>query len=98
MPPTDVERIAVLENQSKTYKETLKDIDNKLDQLPKAISQEIEKAIERCREMQSVRCGLLQKQMQPETKTKSNISGWASAITMGIISGIGFATKTLGWW
>ena len=101
MPPTDIERIAVLENQSKTYKETLKDIDNKLDLLPKAISLEIEKAIERCREMQSVKCGLAQKRVQVqqpihgnEGKVKTGVAGWVAS---GLI-GISWAARALGWW
>lgn len=98
MNKTPVERIAILETRVDADQLTLRDIDKKLDNLPKMIGDVIETATERCREMQAAKCGLMQKQMQPEAKPKSNITGWVSAITVGIISGVGLATKTLNWW
>ena len=92
MPKTEIERIAVLETRVDAVQRTLKDIDNKLDLLPEVMAREIKNAIEHCREMQLARCGMMQKENLPVSK--SAITGWTSAVAMGI----GLAAKTLGWW
>lgn len=92
MAQSEIERIAVLETRVDAVQRTLRDIDDKLDALPKAMAREIETAITRCREMQIATCSVIQKDNLPVSK--SAVTGWASAIAMGIA----LAGKLMGWW
>ena len=96
---TEAERIAVLESEVGMIKQTLRDIDTKLDKLPDKLKAGIEQATARCREMQLAKCNLLHEQRQsPQLKTNSGAAGWVAAVVLGALNGVYLAGKTWGWW
>ena len=96
---TEGERIAVLESEVGMVKQALRDIDTKLDKLPDKLKEQMEKATERCREIQLAKCNLLHEQRQsPQLRANSGAAGWVAAIVLGALNGVYLAGKTWGWW
>ncbi len=95
MAKDEAERLTKIETKYEFIDQDIKEIKADLKKLPEQMQKAVKDGVTECRKIQD-----LKKQndlIQPALQPKSGISGWVAAIVIGLINGIYWGGKSMGW-